>query len=191
MKNIAQFRFFCSHNAFDLYDAQNDPLDLPVDINFPTSKQLQLGWYRRGDSICYRTVSWSNDHRIDITTSKSAPKLDKADRLLAHNLSFPTGQLTIFALDTGKSVSIKPGDYTVYCREFNLGLYTMERLLDRDFLARNDLERYQLILVPGSVKNQGVIAGPPTLEPFQKRFADIWNKSVLKKKLRQEYGTSE
>ncbi|HWE94297.1 MAG TPA: hypothetical protein VG269_10060, partial [Tepidisphaeraceae bacterium] len=170
MELLASFRFFCSHNSFDVSDASVEPWNEPSELDGLTlderTARLTRGWYRQGRSICFRTLVQSYDNRIDVfrATSHSLPRL--ADRVLAVNIGLPSGTLMIFGLDHGEQVSVGVGNYVLYCRAFNLGVEPPPEeppLDDREFLLRDDLERFELVLVPGSVNQEGVIYGPQTL----------------------------
>ncbi len=172
MKLLASFRFSCSHNAFDVSDAGVEPWREPSELDgLPLEAHLrflQRGWYKRGRSICFRTLVQSYDNRIDVLRSASHSVPPEADRVLAFNISLPSGTLMVLGLDHVEHVSVGAGDHTLYCRAFNLGVEPPPEaplLDDGQFLRRNDLERFELVLVPGSVNQEGVIHGSHTLSP--------------------------
>jgi hypothetical protein len=172
MERLASYCFFASHNSFDVFDAEitlwEEPSELDGLANAEQLARLERGWYRRGRAICYRTLVDSYVNRIDVYRAAEPPAADGADRVLAHDLSLPSGVLTIFSLDYGETIAVGPGDYTVYCRAFNLGedLALDELEMESDeYLKRLDLERFELILVPGYRGHAGVVYGPPKLEP--------------------------
>jgi hypothetical protein len=127
---------------------------------------LLRGWYRRGRCLAYRTLADGNDHRIDVYRASEIRINEDADRVMLHNLSVPSGTLTIFGLDVGEHVVVGAGDYVVQCRAYHLGVempYDQHLEDDAAFLAHDELERYELILVPGRTEREGVVFGPPTL----------------------------
>jgi len=172
MEHLATFQFFASHNAFDVYDSADEPWNEPSECDGlaapEQTKILQRGWYRRGRSIVYRTLVDSYVNRIDFYRSAVAPGRDEAERVLVHNLSVPSGAVTIFSLDSGETVNIGAGDYSVYCRAFNLGVDLELEEIDADpqaYFTRTDMERFELIFVPGRVEVEGLIHGRATLWP--------------------------
>ncbi len=178
MDRIATIRFFCSHNCFQVFDATLEPWDELSELGGLSSSaitaKLLRGWYRAGRSLVYRTVADGNDHRIDVYHSPAEPLASPlADRVLVHNLLLPSGRLTIFGLDYGETISVAAGAYIIYCRAFNLGIEAPlgeARLPDDEFILREDLERYELVLVPGYTDREGVLCGPDTLEAFSSRW---------------------
>ena len=176
MHHVARFRFFCSHNSFDVFDSSIEPwkevsefLTLPRDQRV---EQLKRGWYRNRNAIVYRTLADGNDHRIDIFTADQHVVPPDADRVMAHNIDVPSGRVTVFSLDSGETVDIGTGKFILYLRAYNLGRelgFENDTLSEEEFLRRDDLERYELVFVPGNIKEEGVIFGPPTLEPFYSR----------------------
>lgn len=79
-----------------------------------------------------------------------------------HALRLPTGHLCIHDHPEA-SMELRPGEYGLFLRAFNLGAESDVDLPDDVFLAREDLERYELFVVPGASPSEGVIAGKPTL----------------------------
>ena len=167
MRHLATFRFFCSHYAFELFDSS---LECDFQRDTPSQEQYDRGWYRTGKAMLYSTVGHLNDHRIDVYIANEHSIPPQVDRVLANNFEFPSGEMIIYRVDTAEMVQIPAGNYAVYCRQFNLGVDNWgEDLDDEQFFRRDDLERYELVIVPGDVKYEGVIYGPPTLDKFLAR----------------------
>jgi hypothetical protein len=177
MEKLAKLRFFCSHNCFQIFDSCVEPWGERTELDGlsreDASALLNRGWYRAGGgSIIYRTVADGNDHRIDVFRAPEAHIHEDADRILMHNLSLPSGKLVIFGLDSGETVEIGVGEYVVQCRAYSIGVEMPvddDDLDDAAFLARNDLERYELILTRAKAEREGVVFGPVTLDSFYAR----------------------
>src|SRR3954449_12712920 len=100
MRHVARIRFFCSHNCFEVFDADYEPWGQPSEMDGLTPEgerqQLSRGFYRRGESVIYRTVAHGNDHRIDVYVATEHTVPSGVDRVLAQNINLPSGKLTIF-----------------------------------------------------------------------------------------------
>lgn len=175
MRRIAQLRFFCSQNSFLVYDASREPSNQAADfkrLNSSHSAAKSPGWFRVGNAIVFQTVARGNDHRIDVWRTPELDVAKDADRVIQLNLSLPSGDLRIFSLDYGEIVELAAGDYILQCRAYNLGRELPEDAPPEDdaaFLKHDDLERYELVLAPGKAQQEGVIAGPATLESYYSR----------------------
>ena len=176
MERLTSFRFFCSHNCFEVFDGDAKPWeDWWSELHGLTSEEktikLLRGWYRKSSSIVYRTVGQAYDHRIDVYRDSRLSVKEDADRVLLHNISFPSGKMTVFGLDYGETIALKPGDYVIQCRAFNLGVELPydQSVPDDEFLKRDDLERYELILTPGTNKREGLISGVASLDQIEPR----------------------
>jgi hypothetical protein len=175
-QRLATFRFFCSHNSFEVFDSDSKPWEDRWDELHGLSSEektakLLRGWYRRSSSIVYRTVAQGNDHRIDIYWESKLTVNEDADRVLFHNISLPSGKLRIFGLDCGETITLKPGEYVIQCRAFNLDIELPydQSISDDEFLRRDDLERYELILSPGTSEREGLILGFPSLDRIERQ----------------------
>src|SRR5436305_14936014 len=97
MRRLKSFRFFCSHYCFQVFDSKEEPWGQPSEIDGLESDEatarIMRGWTRSGESIRYHTMSHGNDHRIDVYLAKTHTMPHDADRVLAHNLSLPSGTL--------------------------------------------------------------------------------------------------
>ena len=177
MRRIAQLRFFCGQNSFLVFDASREPPNQSTDLkqlSSPRNASKSPGWLRIGDAIAFQTVARGNDHRIDVWRTPELDLAKDADRVIQLNFSLPSGDLRIFSLDYGEIVELAASDYILQCRAYNLGRELPEDAPPEDdaaFLKRDDLERYELVLAPGKAQQEGVIFGPPTLEPFFARKA--------------------
>lgn len=163
---VERASLFCSHNSFDVYDDSLNPLhdgslyDRPADKT-EWSRQLDRGYYCRGHAICFRT-GLDTTLRFDFCVSDIPPPKGTADRIIALPLDLPTGMLTIWALDEGRYVAVSPGLYGLYLRAFNTGVEDDNAPDDDDVTARDDLEWYELTLVPGPLERTGILEGPRT-----------------------------
>ena len=169
MELRAKFQFFCSHYHFDLFDSLVEWWNEPVDT--PPKEEFERGSFRGGKVLVFRTLADLNNHRFDVFTADKHVVPEGVDRVMAYNIDVPSGKITVFSLDEGQTVEIGQGKYVVYCRAFNIAreLSRNENLTDEQFLQRDDLERYELVFVPGAITQEGVVFGPRTLEPFYDR----------------------
>ena len=152
-------RIVADHAQFYVYDSSLNPFE-----PFPTitERECRLGWTRNDNSIWYFTASQLWSHRLDIFVAPDPPAPGDSERMLAHNLDLPTGNLEVHE-QPGCSIFLRPGAYAIYLRAYNLGRQTDEELPDSAFLARDDLERYELFVVPGVTQTEGVISGKELL----------------------------
>jgi hypothetical protein len=143
------------HAQFYVHDSSVNPFE-----PFPTitDRESRLGWTRNDNSIWYSTAGQLWSYRLDIFVAAHPPLPGDSERMLAHNLDLPTGNLVVHE-QPGCSIFLRPGSYSIYLRAYNLGCETDEELPDPEFLAREDLERYELFIVPGVTQNEGVISG--------------------------------
>ncbi len=159
---ITTIRLNADHGQFYAFDAAADPYQPLPEISDLTVRQ---GWTRNQQAIYYFTVGEFWDFRLDLWRAAVRPPLENAERLLAHSISLPTGQLRVGNPIGGSlaSLSITPGDYSLYLRAFNLGQEAANDLADDEFFGRLDLERYELFVVPGPSPSEGLVAGRATL----------------------------
>ncbi len=161
-RKLSTVRVFADNFQFYIYDPSKDPFEPMPALEEPESRR---GWTRNDNSIWYFTVGELNDHRVDIYLADAYEECPSAERLLVHNLSVKKA-LAVYDHEEESTVEVPSGDYAVYLRAFNLGVEEEgedEDVEDDAFLLRDDLERYEIVLVPGSVETEGVIAGKPTL----------------------------
>ena len=127
---------------------------------------VRRGWTRTDKTLYYFTVGQLWSVRLDLFRADGPPQLDGAERVLSNSLRLPTGTLVVgnsIAADNVITLSLKPGTYSLFLRAFNLGVESDKGLDDPSFLARTDLERYELFVVDGAASAEGVILGKPTL----------------------------
>ena len=166
--HLDRLTFSCSHNSFDVYDDALNPLD--HDDGGENGERdteairlsIERGCYRRGDAVHFRTAADGNYHRFDVFLSDSVLVKGNADRLIGVNLALPTGRFTVFGLDQGHYIDVPAGDYALYLRTCNAGQEDCDAT-DDDVIRRDDLERYEIILVPGRAGREGVLDGPGTV----------------------------
>ena len=161
VKKLNAVRVFADNFQFYVYDPSKDPFEPMPEIDDEQSKR---GWTRNENSIWYFTVGELNDHRVDIFLGDTFQENSEAERLLVHNLSIESGSFAIYDHEEDSKVEVPAGDYAVYLQAFNLGVEDDdEELEDEEFFKRDDLERYEILLIPGLVDQEGVIAGKPAL----------------------------
>ena len=150
------------HGGFSAYDAAADPDEPGPAI---TEAVARRGWFRSANIVHYSTVADSWVVRLDVFSSRVAPGLGDATRLLAHTLDIPTGHLVVgntIAADNVLEVRVPPGRYA-FLRAFNLGVEADLPLDDPQRGGRTDLERYELYVVPGEAQAEGVVQGAAAL----------------------------
>lgn len=160
---VSTTRLLADHGQFYAFDRSANPYEPLPEI---TAETVRRGWTRNRHAIYYFTVGRLWDYRLDLYRSRGSVELDGAQRLLAHNLTLPSGELVVgnpIASENVASLSVTPGDYALYLRAFNLGAEAEEDLDDELFLARSCLERYELIVAQGATRSEGVIEGDATL----------------------------
>lgn len=128
-----------------------------------TEADVEKTWVRTGSSITIFTFEGMNDHRVDIFSGREYDGHGNAQRVSVFPLTLSKGQMDILGGLGGEAnrVQVSPGEYSVYVRSFNLGKGTDDFIeKDEDFLALDDMERYEIVLVPGKSDKEGVIFGP-------------------------------
>ena len=160
LNKLKTVRIFADNFQFYVYDPSKDPFDPMPIIDDAESKR---GWTRNNNSIWYFTVGELNDHRVDIYTGGAYEEDPNALRVLVHNLSIESSSFAIYDHEEESTIEIPSGDYAVYLRAFNLGVESEDDLEDEAFFGRNDLERYELLLIPGTVEKEGLVSGKPDL----------------------------
>ena len=160
IRTLCTVRLFADNHQFYVYDTSKDPFEPMPDIGDLESRR---GWTRNENSIWYFTVGEFNDHRLDIYLAAVYEDISGVERLLAHNLTIESGSFAVYDHEEEGSVEVPAGNYTVYLRAYHLGEESEDELEDEEILQRDDLERYEIVLVPGTVEAEGVIAGNPHL----------------------------
>ncbi|MDR2440108.1 MAG: hypothetical protein LBE12_12170 [Planctomycetaceae bacterium] len=164
MKHVARFRLFADNYQFYI-NAPNlitNPLEVFGAVISMTPADFERGWVKTNSTITLFTVEDCNDHRIDVFVGEEYDGHGNAQRVLVHSLNLSRGILLIFcgtdAFET--KIQVPAGCYSVYTRVFNIGKGTDNFIEDdQQFLARDDIERYEIVLVPGSTEKEGVIFG--------------------------------
>jgi hypothetical protein len=163
VKLMSGLRLLADHGQFFACDASVDPWGFFPDITEDTAR---LGWARTDAVVYYFTVGQLWDFRLDVFRDEEPPGLENADRVLSHTIRLPTGVLTVgnpVADHNLVTLSLEPGEYSLFLRAFNLGVESEEQLTDEEVFSRADLERYELFVVPGAAATEGVILGRSTL----------------------------
>jgi len=151
------------HGGFSAYDAGAD-----LDEQWPpfTEESARRGWHRSRSVIHYTTVGEHWVIRLDVFSSREAPRVGAAARLLAHTLEIPSGHLVVgntIAADNVAEIAVRPGRYALFLRAFNLGVEADLALDDPQRRVRTDLERYELYVVRGEAQLEGVVDGAAAL----------------------------
>jgi hypothetical protein len=152
----ARVRIFAEHYQFLLFDPAEDPFRPPLPrINKATSLR---GWTRTEHAIWIYTRADFLDHRIDVSLADQYQTDPIAARQTVHNLTLPDGLLALFEHPNHVRFRVPPGPYKVYCRAYSLGSedpHGSADLSDDEFFRHGEWERYEIILVPGSVDKEG------------------------------------
>jgi hypothetical protein len=159
---VRTLALLADHNQFHAHDSSVKDDTLP-EFSDDAGRR---GWTRTDKTIYYFTVGQLWRVRLDLYRGEGPPPLDEAERVLGHTIRLPTGNLVVGNSIAAKNVitlSLKPGNYSLFLRAFNLGVESDEHLDNPSFLARSDLERYELFVVDGATSAEGVIFGKPSL----------------------------
>jgi hypothetical protein len=164
MKKIYSGRIFADHYQFYIFDSKENYFEDMQDWNEENSKQ---GYISNGRTIYLGTKAHLNDHWLNVYLSESTPSFDDCDRALSLNIQISSGVLGIATtLDEVARITLNKGAYISYILGFNLGVdqdsledMNEEPLSDEELEKRADLERYSIVLVPGTTVSEGVIKG--------------------------------
>jgi len=160
---VKRFPLLADHGQFYASDASHNPCTPLPEIS---DEEVRRGWARTDYAIHYYTVGQLWAFRLDLICSSAPPGLDGAERVLSHTLRLPTGILAVgndIAANNMATIAVAPDTYSVFLRAFNLGAKSDLRLDDPELLERADLERYEMFVVRGAAKSEGVILGRATL----------------------------
>lgn len=166
MRTLAAGRLFADHYQFQVHDAEANPY--AEDPGW-TEHRARLGYAHTATSVHVGTVAHLNDHWVTVHTADTPPPFRPHQRVVALNVSFPSGRGVVASL--GEPVlefEVEPGPYVLYVVASNPGVDLMSldeegELTDAEIEARTDLERYDLVLVPGHGTPEGVVHGPEHL----------------------------
>jgi hypothetical protein len=138
---------FADHYQFCLYDAAHDPF-----TPFPSfgEKEQKEGCSVSKHAIWYFTRAHRNLHRVDIGIANSPVHGSTAERMLVHRLEAPSGRVAIYQHEEKSDLNLAPGTYSIYTTAYNLGKEKQpgESADDHELLQRDDLERYEIVIVP-------------------------------------------
>jgi len=160
---LATTRLLADHGQFFAYDASVDPYE-----SFPviTEDTTRRGWARTDRAIYYFTAGQLWDFRLDLFRDTQPPHLDDADRVLGHTLYLSSSTLAVgnpVADGNVTTIDLPQGPHSLFLRAFHLGVEASAYVEDDEFLRRSDLERYEIIVVPGQLAEEGVLLGRQTL----------------------------
>ena len=165
MKRVATFRLFADNYQFYIVDPDRSGSASSMfgAVMQLTQADSERSWTRTDPSITIFTFEDCNDHRVDIFVGKEYDGHGDAQRVFVFPLRLSKGQMDITdgMGPTENRIQVPSGEYAVYVRSFNLGK-GIEDFIEKneDFLARDDMERYEIVLVPGKPDQEGVIFGP-------------------------------
>ena len=167
MCHVAKFRIFADNYQFYICDpdrATSMEKMFGAVINMSTA-HCERGWTRTSSAITCFTIQDLNDHRIDVFVGKEYDGHNGATRVLCQTLNLSCGRLHLFgAVHDETEIRIPPGDYSIYVRGFNFGVGIEEFIENNEeFLERSDMERYEIVLVPGTAAKEGIVFGPENL----------------------------
>jgi hypothetical protein len=157
MNKILARSIFADHYQFYIYDSTEDYWKSLGDWPDGTSSR---GYMSSERAVGIGTVADLNNHWLEVYLSNIAPDLEECARALAFNFSITSGILSILGLadEEESKINIENGDYVLYILAYNLGVDCRE-MDDEKIEQMTDIERYQIVLVPGRTENEGVIKG--------------------------------
>lgn len=160
MQQLFSGRIFADHYQFYLYD--NYPAWWAEMPDWIENDHSRKGYICNGRTIYIGTQADSNNHWLEIYSSDRPPSFNQCERAIGLNIEVQSGELVFdTTLGNGVSMRLEPGKYVAYILQFNLGEEEIDsyRLSDEEFFQRTDLERYKIVLVPGTIKDEGVFKG--------------------------------
>lgn len=175
MKRLATFRLFADHYQFYIVDPDRalSPDSMFGAVMGLTQTDVERAWTRTDPSITIFTFEDCNDHRIDVFVGKQYDGHGDARRVMVFPLRLSKGQMDVTCgMEPAENrIQVPPGEYAVYVRSFNLGKGTEDFIeSDEEFLLRDDMERYEIVLVPGKPGQEGVIHGPEKRSDVEKEI---------------------
>ncbi|ABD53315.1 hypothetical protein [Jannaschia sp. CCS1] len=152
-------RVFASHYQFVLCE---DPDRVLADAENWTDDTIQLGFAGVPKWRMIGTEANLNDHWIELSLDDQAPEPEHWQRIICCGFETATGAVHVMGLmdaDPAISAKIAPGAYAAYICGRNLGVDAegSELPTDAELAARDDVERYRIILVPGAPSEVGVL----------------------------------
>jgi hypothetical protein len=161
MDKILSRRIFADHYQFYIYDSTERYWETLGHWPGNTSRR---GYMSSGRALGIATVADLNVHWLEVYRNHIAPDLEECERALAFNFSITSGILSILCLadEEESTINIENGDYVIYILAYNLGVdeYSdSDDVSDKELEQMTDIERYQIVLVPGRIEIEGVIKG--------------------------------
>lgn len=177
MQLLSEFDLFADHYQFFVYDSESEMC--PESFYQERDDQrsdfgcYEWGFITNGTTINFGTFAHLNCHWIQCYLADQQPDFDQAERVIALPLQINSGKIAINDLisETPHSeITVTPGLYSVYCLAFNLEIDQDEEavgtvfedpaeLSESERNARFDAEYYQIVFVPGTPSEVGVVKG--------------------------------
>lgn len=162
MNKVFTGRIYADYYQFYLFDGNEYYAE---DMPGWDEENVSKGYISNGRIIYLGTRAHFHNHWLDVYLSDQTPSFDECERALSLNLKITSGKLGIASpLDTIADIDIKEGSYIAYILAFNLTKEDENELSDEELEQRTDLERYTIVLVPGSTDHEGVIKGQQYLD---------------------------
>ncbi|GAB5446996.1 hypothetical protein [Gymnodinialimonas sp.] len=159
-------RIFASHYQFVLCEDPGRPLS---DEENWTDALVQRGYAGAPDWRMIGTEADLNDHWIELALADAAPDPSNWHRIICCDFETRSGAVNLMGVladEAEISAQIAPGTYAAHICVRNPGVDQQttgeldagaEMLTDTELAAREDLERYRVVLVPGAPKRTGVV----------------------------------
>ncbi len=159
-------RVFASHYQFVLCEDPERPL---ADDENWTDALLVQGFAGAPEWRMIGTDADLNDHWIELALGEAAPDGDDWHRIVCCDFQTRSGAVHVMGLmdeDPAISAHVAPGPYAAYVCVLNPGIDQQTtgeleagapQLSDQELAARDDLERYRVVLVSGAPVRTGVL----------------------------------
>lgn len=158
-KTLGAGRIFASHYQFVLCE---DPARAMDDAENWTDETVQLGFAGAPAWRMIGTEADLNDHWVELAVSDTPPNPADWHRIICCGFKTASGAVHVMGLmdaDPAITAMIAPGPYAAYICGLDLGVDAEgpQAPTDAELAARDDVERYRIILVPGGPTDVGVI----------------------------------
>ena len=159
-------RIFADHYQFVLCEEPDRPL---ADDENWTDAILDRGYAGAPEWRMIGTEADLNDHWIELAVSAEAPNTADWHKIVCcdfHTVSGAVHLLGLMDFEAAITAQVDPGTYSAHICCLNPGVDQQttgeldagaEMLSDAELQARGDLERYRVVLVPGTPERTGVL----------------------------------
>jgi len=158
MNKIGKCRVFADHYQFYILDKGADPF---TDMPDWTDDAINNGYICKSNVIHVGTKAHLNDHWVEIYLSEDHPNTSNYDKFVKTEINISSGILSIMgpvdADDEVYNIEILPGEYLIYIFTMNIGADQFstgeinepndKEMTDEEIEAREDIERYKIVLV--------------------------------------------